>query len=143
MRSRSFSLKLWERVLQMTCWTFVSTYMGALPVGGAQHLIPQIAGMTPAQRALVAALGGVLQFIVGAGIAPHVGDPNTPDLIPGVILKRFGVPQELEPLEVTLSEVIEATVHAVKSHPDSPVTVEDVAKEIALGHRRQPPAESA
>lgn len=132
---RSFSLKLWERVVQMICWTFVSTYVGSIPVTASQHLLPQVANLTVTQRLLVSALAGVIQFVAGAGVAPHVGNPNTPDLIPNFILKRLGVPEGLqEPIEVTLSDVIEAATRAIKAHPDIEVTVEDVAKELVHRH---------
>jgi hypothetical protein len=137
---RSFSMKLWERVVQMVCWTFVSTYVGSIPAPWAHHLIAQAAGMTVSQRGLLSAVAGLIQFAVGKWVAPRVGNPNTPDLVPSIILKRFGVPESLqEPLEVTITEIIEAAVHAAKAHPDAPVTVEDVAKQI-VHSKEKPPA---
>lgn len=138
--ARSFSLKLWERVVQMTCWTFVSTYVGTIPVTTTQHLIPQVANMTVTQRILISLLAGALQFVAGAGIAPHVGDPNTPDLIPNIILKRFGIPEGLQqPLEVGVDEVIQAALRAVKAKPGTEVTIEDVAKELVANREKPKP----
>lgn len=138
----AFAAKLWERVVQMISWTFVATYVGSIPLSAGQHLFGgSVADLSVTQRLLVSVLAGVIQAVVGKAVAPHVGDPNTPDLIPRVLLKRFGVPDALdEPLEVTLHDVIEAAAEAVKLKPAESVTVQDIAKVLVDRAQKPPPA---
>lgn len=86
--TRVFALKLLERVAITFLVAFAATYVS--DVVGANS-IPQLGALTDlsiAHKALAAAVAAVTQLIMSTLVAPHVGDPNEPNLVPVFLLRR-------------------------------------------------------
>jgi hypothetical protein len=127
--SREFSLKLLERVASIFALAFASTYAA----GSVSLAFHQQTPLSVAQRALVAGIAAVAQLLVGVLIAPHVGNPNSPSVLPNALLRRFGTPVATSTqLVVTLEDVVGATLtQLAKEHPEvMDLKPEDVAKTL-------------
>jgi len=77
--TKQFSLQLAERVLT----TFLFAFFAAWAVGiGTNPTLHQIGDLSVAQKAAAAGGAAVVQLLLGVFVAPHVGDPNSPALLP-------------------------------------------------------------
>lgn len=127
--SKEFSLKLAERVATMFAFVFLSTYAA----GSVSLAFHTSTPLSVAQRALVAGIAAVVQLILGTLVGPHVGNPNSPSLLPSAVLRRLGTPVPVtSQLVVTLDDVVGATLRQVaERHPEVlDVKPEDVVKEV-------------
>lgn len=99
--NKLFSAKLLERVLVAFVVAFVAAY-GSSPLGSGRD-------------ALVAAAAAAVQLALSTLVAPHVGDPNSPGLLPGALVDR------LRPaLKQAAADVVEAAVAAESETPPPP-----------------------
>jgi hypothetical protein len=131
--TRLFSLRLAERVFGTLLITFFATYATELgaPSSG---LVATLGDLSVAHKAFVAAVAAALQLAVSTIVAPHVGDPQSPDLIPNALIDRIdrllpkGTPKAVE---VTLTDVVTATLEKVReSHPEVATTADEVAEHL-------------
>jgi len=122
--------QLAERVVT----TFLFAFLAAWTVGlGATPALDQIGNLSVAQKAAAAGGAAVLQLLLSVFVAPHVGDPNSPSLLP----KRFtgsvsATAEQKSSVVVSVDDVIGAVLSRLgtKVPPGVTVTAEDVANEL-------------
>lgn len=140
--TRLYAIRLLERVGLTFLLAFAGTYVTDVLALGRS--VPQLATLTDlslAHKALAAGLAAVIQLVLSTLVAPHVGDPSTPDLLPARLLKRLGGAVSSASggavAPAALTAVVDGTVARLKARygSDAPVTVESVAAEIAAQYQ--------
>lgn len=128
--SREFSVKLLERVLTIFLLAFASTWIS----GSVSVAFHSATPLSVAQRALIAGVAATTQLLIGTLIGPHVGNPQSPGILPKWALRRLGspVPSTAQQLVVTLDDIVGATLREVAvRHPEVlDVKAEDVVKQV-------------
>lgn len=126
--NRVFASKLAEQVASMFITAFLATYGTGLIWPGTE-----VSHAAVTQRAIIAGVAGVIQLLLGVLVGPHVGDPNSPSLLPTSLLRRMGVPVTTQQqLVVGIDDVIQATIRelALKFPGALDLQPSDVAREV-------------
>jgi hypothetical protein len=152
----TFSAKLLERVLVTIGVAFAGVYSPLLLGLNGVAGLHEIESLSLAHKALVAGVAGVVQLVLGSLIAPHVGDPDSPDLIPAAWLKRLkSVPSDISTfvkmttgLSVStneLSVIVAQVLHdlEVKYGSDVPIDVDELFTAVVAAVRLSEAAKSA
>lgn len=113
--TKLFALRLLERVLVTFGVAFVATYTSDIVGGGVAALTP-VEGLSLAHKALVAGIAALVQLVLSTLLAPHVGDANSPDLVPGWIINKVDA---IKPEVQAVARVVEK---------DDPVASSEVEK---------------
>ena len=85
--TRVFALRLLERVVLTFVLAILATYTSDV-LGGSVPSLHALLALSLGHKALVAGVAAVAQLVISTLVAPHVGDPNSPDLLPGWLLKK-------------------------------------------------------
>ena len=147
--TKDFSLSLAERVASVFAFAFLAAWvLGEVHA----HQLAALGSLSLAQKAAAAGGAAVVQLILGVFVAPHVGDPNTPSLLPSRFTGRFAAtPAQKQQISVSVDDVVTAVLRRllnkvpqgiIVSHDDvvdvilkkieagAPVAVEDVANDL-------------
>jgi hypothetical protein len=87
--TRIYSIRLLERVIATGVIAFLATFVAvavATPVTSTGTLNAVALG----DRGLVAGVAAIIQLVLSALVAPHVGDPASPELVPRKVLRKLG-----------------------------------------------------
>lgn len=124
--TRTFSIKLAERIVTTFFAAFLSTYVLGL---GDYSSLQHVDALPVSQKALAAAGAAVLQLLLSTTVAPHVGDKDSPSLLPTALLKRLGglpAPAQQQ-IVVALDDVVQ---HLAEKYPDVKLSADEVAKAL-------------
>lgn len=111
--TREYALKLAEKILSVWVFTFVATYVvGAL--GDAYGTSPEVSHLSIMQRCILAATGAVVQLLLGTTVAPFVGDPSSPSVLPNSLLARLGAAPSTAQILVTVEDLASAVAHKLE-----------------------------
>ena len=147
--NKIFAARLLERVLVTFAIGFVSTYVnvllggidttGAPGVGQIGILLKELEGLSLAHKAVAAGGMALFQLAVSVFIAPHIGDPNSPDLVPKRFLKQ-GEHSAATVAKYAASDELQNLLQSTAaSNPNVPLTVENVLAQVAQATVSRPP----
>jgi hypothetical protein len=88
--TRLYSIRLLERVIATRVIAFFAAYAAVIVAEPITH-VHSLGNISPGTNGLIAGAAAIIQLVLSALVAPHVGDPSTPDLVPMSVLKRVGV----------------------------------------------------
>jgi hypothetical protein len=122
--------------------TFLAAFAGAWLLGlGSHPIFAELGNLSLAQKAAAAGGAAVLHLLAGVFVAPHVGDPSSPSLLPARFVGKVAATlPEKQAVVVSIDDVLSAVLKrlASKLPPGVTVTAEDVANEL-IGEVWKPP----
>lgn len=130
--TKKFAVALAERVLSMFLFSFLATYVAGV---GSNPTLDHVFDLSLGQKAAAAGIAAAVQLLLSTTVAPFIGDPNSPSLVPKWLLGRVNAtPAQAQSVIVSVDDVIAATLKRVATHfPGLTVSVEDVANELITG----------
>lgn len=136
--SKVFAVKLVERVSTMFLFAFLATYAAGL---GNNPSLDHVFNLSLGQKAATAGIAAAVQLLLSTTVAPFVGDPNSPSLVPKALLGKFAVPAAgHQSIVVTLDDIVKKLVG---KYPGIEVAAEDLAKELVGEAVPFPPSPAA
>lgn len=105
--SKEYALKLAEKILSVWVFSFIATYVVSA-LGSAYGAASDVSHLSIVQRCILAATGAVVQLLLGTTVAPFVGDPNSPSVLPNALLTKLGASPATAQIIVTVEDVAAA-----------------------------------
>lgn len=127
--SRIYAVKLAERVGSMFLLAFLSTYAAGI---GNNPSLSHVFDLSLGQKAATAGIAAAVQLLLSTTVAPFVGDPNSPSLVPKALLGKFAAPvPAVANVVVSLDDIIKKLM---AKYPGIEGTAEQLAAELVKEH---------
>lgn len=123
--SRVFAVKLAERVITMFLFAFLATYAAGI---GSNPSLDHVFNLSLGQKAATAGIAAAVQLLLSTTVAPFVGDPNSPSLVPKALLGKLVPPAAgKQSIVVSLDDIVKKLAG---KYPGIEIAAEDLANEL-------------